>query len=214
MSMSTDELFNLIDNKSLEFEEYPSTAFSNKSNYYDEAFMNFAINVSKLSSCSRLQVGSVIRSVDNRPILSGYNGTPSGMFHCKDYFHCLKWDDFDHKYRNIEFGEFMKIPEVKDIHGKFSNIYEVHAEQNLVAIAAKRGISIDKSHLYVTHSPCNNCSKLIIQSGISKVTFLHLYDREVEGIKLMIETGIEVEQLILNKGEMNGKKIYRNSKKN
>ena len=56
--------------------------------------------------------------------------------------------------------------------------------------------------------------KLIIQSGISKVTFLHLYDREVEGIKLMIETGIEVEQLILNKGEINGKKIYRNSEKN
>ena len=36
----------------------------------------------------------------------------------------------------------------------------------------------------------------------------------VEGIKLMIETGIEVEQLILNKGEINGKKIYRNSEKN
>ena len=58
----------------------------------------------------------------------------------------------------------------------------VHAEQNAIADAAKRGVSIDESTIYITHYPCINCCKMICSSGIKKVIFHSDYknDNNVE----------------------------------
>ncbi len=79
----------------------------------------------------------------------------------------------------------------KSIHSDGHEINTVHAEQNAIADAAKRGVSIDKSTIYVTHYPCINCAKMIIASGIRCVKYLNdpnsklLFDQaEVAVIKL------------------------------
>jgi dCMP deaminase len=68
----------------------------------------------------------------------------------------------------------------------------IHAEVNAILKAAKTGNSVDGSTLYLTLSPCLDCSKLILQSGIKKVVYLNRY-RNLEGVNFLKQF-IEVEQ--------------------
>jgi dCMP deaminase len=68
--------------------------------------------------------------------------------------------------------------------------YVLHAEANAITKVAKSNNSSEGSTLYVTTSPCMECSKLIIQSGIKKVVFSELYNRE-EGLRLLEKAKIE-----------------------
>lgn len=54
----------------------------------------------------------------------------------------------------------------------------IHAEQNAIGDAAKRGVKIKNSTIYITHSPCINCTKFIISSGITKVIYGELYRKD------------------------------------
>ena len=101
--------------------------------------------------------------VKNKMIISdGYNGTPSG---------------------------FENICEDDDNHTK---PYVLHAEANAITKIARSGNSSDGATLYVTASPCLECSKLIIQAGIKRVVYAEQY-RLDDGIQLLRRAGIEVE---------------------
>ena len=103
--------------------------------------------------------------VKDRMIISdGYNGTPSG-------------------FENV----------CEDETGRTKQ-YVLHAEANAITKVAKSNNSSEGATLYVTDSPCIECSKLIIQAGISRV----VYDREyriTDGLDLLRRAGVEVEQL-------------------
>ncbi len=102
--------------------------------------------------------------VKDRTIISdGYNGTPSG-------------------FENI----------CEDENG-VTKPYVLHAEANAITKVAKSGNSSDGATLYVTASPCAECAKLIIQSGIRRVVYRDAY-RLTDGIDLLKRAGIEVEQ--------------------
>ncbi|MBR4789138.1 MAG: dCMP deaminase family protein [Bacteroidales bacterium] len=101
---------------------------------------------------------------DNMIISDGYNGTPSG-------------------FENI----------CEDENG-VTKPYVLHAEANAITKVARSGNSASGATLYVTASPCMECSKLIIQSGISRVVYADEY-RLDDGIKLLRRAGIEVEKL-------------------
>ena len=101
---------------------------------------------------------------DKMIISDGYNGTPSG-------------------FENI----------CEDENG-VTKPYVLHAEANAITKVAKSGNSSEGSTLYVTASPCLECSKLIIQSGIRRVVFRDAY-RLTDGIDLLRRAGIEVEQV-------------------
>ena len=75
--------------------------------------------------------------------------------------------------------------------------YVLHAEANAITKVARSNNSSDGSTLYVTASPCMECSKLIIQSGIRRVVFSELY-RITDGLDLLREAGIEVVHLPLD----------------
>jgi dCMP deaminase len=75
--------------------------------------------------------------------------------------------------------------------------YVLHAEANAITKVAKSNNSSEGSTLYVTTSPCMECSKLIIQSGIKKVVFSELYNRE-EGLRLLEKAKIEWVHLIID----------------
>ena len=103
--------------------------------------------------------------VKDRMIISdGYNGTPSG-------------------FENV----------CEDENG-VTKPYVLHAEANAITKVAKSGNSSEGATLYVTASPCLECSKLIIQSGIKRVGYRDEY-RLTDGIDLLRRAGIEVERV-------------------
>jgi dCMP deaminase len=101
---------------------------------------------------------------DNMIISDGYNGTPSG-------------------FENI----------CEDENG-VTKPYVLHAEANAITKIARSGNSANGATLYVTASPCMECSKLIIQSGIKRVVYCDDYRLE-DGINLLKRAGIEVEKI-------------------
>ena len=71
--------------------------------------------------------------------------------------------------------------------------YVLHAESNAILKCAKYGRPTNSSTLYITHSPCIECAKLIIQAGIIRVVYLEDY-RKAEGLELLKRVGINVEK--------------------
>lgn len=103
--------------------------------------------------------------VKNGMIISdGYNGTPSG------YDNCCENDNWE------------------------THWYTIHAEANAILKCARHGHSCDGSTLYQTHSPCKECSKLILQSGIKRLVYIEDY-KDLEGVEFLKKSGIEVEKI-------------------
>lgn len=130
------------------------------------------------STCARVKVASIIVK-NGRIVSTGWNGSLSKHVHCLDIFQ----------------GKDMTDESVKAEHKIFSEMNEVHAEQNSISSAAKNGISTDGCDLIVSISPCTACAKLIIASGIKNVYYVEKYDRETYGLELLIKSGIKIEQI-------------------
>lgn len=103
--------------------------------------------------------------VRDRMIISdGYNGTPSGFENCCE----------DHE--------------------GLTHWYVLHAEANAISKVARSTQSCENATLYITLSPCKECSKLIHQSGIKRVVYQNGY-RDTSGIDFLIKAGVEVAQI-------------------
>lgn len=130
---------------------------------WNEYFMAIAEQVATRSTCDRKHVGAVI--VRDKTILStGYNGSLRGSPHCDDAGHDL---ENDHCVRTV------------------------HAEANAVAQAAKNGVAINDSDIYVTASPCLTCFKLVANAGIKTVFYKEFY-RDHRITDYAREAGIEL----------------------
>jgi len=160
-------------------------------------FMNVAQETANLSYCKRRQVGAVLVK-DNRIISCGYNGTVSGHKNvCEDEIevcpYCNSKDVGKCDDVNFYCNTCGKIhPKLKKV--LVTSPFTVHAEMNAIAFAAKAGISTDGCDLYVTLSPCPDCSKLIAQSGIKRVFYKEKY-KNLDGIDFLRECGINVRQI-------------------
>ncbi len=133
---------------------------------WDEYFMNIAKQVATRSTCDRKHCGAVI--VRDRVILStGYNGSIIGLPHCDDVGHM------------IENGHCVRT---------------VHAEMNAVAQAAKNGVNINGSTIYITASPCWICFKLLVNAGIKKICFGEFY-RDERIFEAARQAGVELVDL-------------------
>ena len=114
---------------------------------WENYFMNIAAEVATRSTCDRKHVGAVI--VREKTILStGYNGSIKGLPHCDEAGH-----------------------EMVDGHC----VRTTHAEANAIVQAAKNGVEINLSEIYVTASPCYSCFKLIANAGIKTIYYKELY---------------------------------------
>ena len=134
----------------------------------DELYMDIAERVALMSYGRRLKVGAVIAK-DNNIISYGWNGMPAGMDNdCEDEHHD---------------GTITTKREV------------IHAESNsLVKLVSGGGTGAQGATLYTTWSPCFECSKLIRQAKIRRVVFRNAY-RDMDGVKFLIESGVQVVQL-------------------
>jgi dCMP deaminase len=111
----------------------------------DRVFLDIAVRLGELGTCTRAQVGAVITR-QGRCISWGYNGAPPGLPHC---YH-----------------------EPDDIS---PCIIATHAEANALLFAARQGISTEGGTLYVERSPCMSCARLIIAAGITRVVYATPY---------------------------------------
>lgn len=135
-------------------------------NKLDKAYMDIAVRWSLMSHARRKQVGCIIVK-DGQIISDGYNGTPNGFDNDCEFPTRYGWET---------------KPEV------------LHAETNAITKIAKSTQSSKGSTMYITLSPCFNCAKLIIQSGIKRVIFKEQYS-ETSGIELLKRANIEITKL-------------------
>jgi dCMP deaminase len=135
-------------------------------------FMSMARTLSLLGTCDRRQVGALIVR-DGRCISWGYNGAPPGLPHCGENNH--GWGD--DPLEGVGLG--------------CRNA--THAEANAIAFAARQGISTEGGNLFVTVSPCDICSRLIIAAGIVAVWYWEEY-RDPRGLELLREANLPTHQ--------------------
>ena len=145
---------------------------------WDDYFLNITRQVAERSTCLRAKVGAVV--VRERSILaSGYNGAPSGLPHCTEVG-CLIYES--------------RTPD-----GQVEeNCYRtIHAEINAIAQAAKNGVSIRDADMYVTHTPCIHCLKVLINTGIRRVFYDRAY--KLETVRQLLE-GSDIQLLQIGSG--------------
>ena len=139
---------------------------------FKQAYMQTAQTFAELSHARRLKVGCIIVK-DDRIISIGYNGMPAGWDNnCE---HEIKWPN----------GEIRFLETKSEV---------LHAESNAIAKLARSVESGEGASLFVTHSPCIECAKLIHQSGISGLFFGTQY-RDMAGVEFLMKSGVVVEQL-------------------
>ena len=133
---------------------------------FDNAYMEMAVTWSGLSKAKRKKVGCIV--VNEKTIISdGYNGMPSG---------------FDNECEEI----------IDDVMKTRSEV--LHAESNAITKLAKSTRSSEGATLYITLSPCIECAKLIIQSGIKRVVYKEPY-RDTTGLALLEKGGVVADRL-------------------
>jgi dCMP deaminase len=164
-----------------------------------QAYMKTAETFAELSHARRLHVGAIVVK-DDRIISIGYNGMPAG------------WDNDCENVEWCSAGGWLSAEEIKEgwpyegtyldadgckMQGRYrlkSKPEVLHAETNAIAKLAKSTESGDGAVLFVTHSPCLDCAKLIFQSGIRGVFYRDNY-RSTEGVTFLEKSGIEVKQI-------------------
>ena len=138
----------------------------------DEYFLKIASVVAERSTCRRHHVGAV--AVKDKHILAtGYNGAPSGFKDCLE-LGCLR-DEL-----GIPSGERQEI------------CRGIHAEQNVIIQATLHGVSLEGSTIYATHTPCNQCAKMLVNAKIERYVSFGRYD-DNSFKDLFREAGIEVD---------------------
>ena len=145
-----------------------------------EAYMDVAERFAQLSSAVRLQVGAIVVK-DDRIISIGYNGMPSG------------WDNVCEEC--CDGGGLVGAGCYHDhCEGPKTKPEVLHAESNAIAKLARSSESGEGAAIFITHSPCIDCAKLIYQSGIATVYYKTDY-RSTQGIDFLLKSNINVQRV-------------------
>ena len=148
----------------------------------DKVYMQNALNMATLSHAVRKKVGCILVTPENLQI-GAYNGQPSG------------WDnrcEYEEQDLHSEFGKGSWFEKTGNLVTLKSTI---HSEVNAILHAARQGVSVKGSTIYVTLAPCSACSAMIAQAGITRVVFKEDY-RDMSGVQLLKQHGILVEQIV------------------
>ncbi|OGK21759.1 cell division protein DedD [Candidatus Roizmanbacteria bacterium RIFCSPHIGHO2_02_FULL_37_13b] len=140
---------------------------------WDDYFMDVAHAISKRSTCDRGRSGCVIAK-DQQVLATGYVGSPVGFPHC---------DEVGHKMKKLTHEDGTVTSHC---------VRTVHAEQNAVTQAAKRGIALDGSTVYCRMTPCRVCTMLLINCGIRRIACERKYHDGVESEKMLKTAGIKI----------------------
>ncbi len=140
---------------------------------WDDYFMEVTKAIAKRATCDRGRSGCVIAK-DNQLLVSGYVGSPTGFPHCDDVGHQMK----------------------KLIHedGRITQhcVRTVHAEQNALVQAARRGVAVEGATIYTKMTPCRVCAMLLINAGIKRVVCEKRYHDGKESEQMFKKAKIEL----------------------
>ena len=140
---------------------------------WDDYFLELANAASSRATCDRGKSGCVIVR-DKQVLATGYVGSPAGLPHCDDVGHLMK-----------------KVIQENDEISEHC-LRTVHAEQNAICQAAKRGISIEGATIYTRMTPCRTCAMLLINCGIQRVVCERKYQLAEESEQLFAEASINL----------------------
>ena len=143
---------------------------------WDEYFMEVCDAISKRASCGRGRSGCVIAR-DNQILVTGYVGAPAGLPHC---------DEAGHQFKKMIHEDGSQTTHC---------VRTVHAEQNAICQAARRGIGIAGSTLYCRMTPCRTCAMLIINCGIVRVVCQRRYQDSSDSENMFKTAGIKLEYI-------------------
>jgi dCMP deaminase len=139
---------------------------------WDSYFMKIAYAVSERSTCDRAFVGSLL-VLEKRILTTGFNGSPAGQPHC---------DEIGHLFID---GHCIRT---------------IHAETNAIIQAALHGVSTKGSTCYVTHFPCINCTKALINAGITRLVYHNAYRVDENAVIFLKTANIEICQVNFEPG--------------
>jgi dCMP deaminase len=128
--------------------------------------MKIALAVSERSTCDRAMVGCVLVR-DKRILTTGFNGSPAGQEHCDESGHLM-----------VE-GHCVRT---------------IHAETNAIIQAALHGVSTRDAICYVTHLPCINCTKALINAGVTRIVYDEAYRVDENAMMFLKAADIELVQ--------------------
>lgn len=131
---------------------------------WDSYFMKIAEDVALRSTCDRAMVGAVLVH-EKHIIATGYNGSPAGLEHCEDVGHLM-------------------------VDGHC--VRTVHAEVNAIIQAAVFGQATKDADCYVTHFPCLNCTKMLINARISRLVYANSYRVDATALDFLKRAGVEL----------------------
>ena len=140
---------------------------------WDEYFLEVMHALQKRATCDRGKCACVIVK-DNQIFCTGYVGAPAGLPHCDDVGHLIR-------------ASYEADGQLHD-----HCIRTVHAEQNAICQAAKRGVAIDGATIYVGMTPCRTCAMLLISCGIKKVIAERKYHAGQESEEMFAQAGVEL----------------------
>lgn len=143
---------------------------------WDEYFMAIAEAAASRATCDRGRAACVI--VRDKHILStGYVGSPPGLAHCDEVGH--------------ELHAVLDDDNTKSMHC----VRTTHAEQNAIAQAARRGVSLDGGTIYVGMTPCYTCAKILVTAGIKRVVAAQDYHKGGRSKEIFKDAGIKFDLL-------------------
>ena len=143
---------------------------------WDDYFIEVMDGISKRATCGRGRSGCVIAK-NNQILVTGYVGSPAGLPHCDEIGHQMK------KVIHVDEGD--KVTE--------HCVRTVHAEQNAICQAARRGVALEGSTLYCRMTPCRVCAMLIINCGITRVVCQRKYQAGGESEEMFKKVGIQLD---------------------
>ncbi len=140
---------------------------------WDTYFLEVMHALAKRATCDRGRTACVLVR-DRQIICSGYVGSPPGMPHCDEVGHLLK--TLTHE-DGTQTTHCMRT---------------IHAEQNAICQAARRGVSLEGATLYCKLAPCRTCAMLLIACGIKRIVAEYRYHAGTEAETMLTQAGIDL----------------------
>lgn len=141
---------------------------------WDAYFLEVMHALAKRATCDRGRTACIIVK-DNQIIVSGYVGSPPGLPHCD------------------EVGHLMKTVTNEDGTQSEHCMRTIHAEQNAICQAARRGVSVAGATIYCKLAPCRTCAMLLIAAGIKRVVAEYRYHAGSEAEEMLKTAGVQLE---------------------
>lgn len=154
----------------------------------DGLYMKMAESMSEISHGKRLKVGAILVT-NNGVVLTGVNGLPTQLGNDLEYV--------DYPNTHIPYIEH-QYPLISDKGYNYRLVTKpnvIHAELNCILKAAREGVSVINSTLYVTTAPCLVCATMLLAAGVKRVVYKNEY-RDMSGVDMLLSVGVDCDHYV------------------